>query len=90
MERYVVVSTFNDQRSTNSVCASLEGRGIPVMIEHVHVRGGNLLGVAFRLLVPLESSQAALEVLAGMGITRWNDSITSELPDDQSQRTPVM
>jgi hypothetical protein len=77
MERYVVISTFNDQRITNTVCAGLESRGIPVMIEHVHVRGGSLLGVAFRLLVPLESSQAALKILAGLGITQWNENVVS-------------
>jgi hypothetical protein len=70
MERYVVISTFNDQRTTNAVCAGLESQGVSVMIEHVHVRGGPLLGVAFRLLVPLESSQAALKILAGLGITQ--------------------
>jgi hypothetical protein len=75
MERYVVISTFNDQRTTNTVCAGLESRGIPVMIEHVHVRGGSLLGVAFRVLVPLESSQAALKILAGLGITQWSENV---------------
>jgi hypothetical protein len=78
MERYVVISTFNDQRTTNSVCAGLEGHGIPVMIEHVHVRGGSLVGVAFRVLVPLESSQAALKILAGLGITQWNENLNSD------------
>jgi hypothetical protein len=78
MERYVVISTFNDQRTTNTVCAALESREIPVMIEHVHVRGGSLLGVAFRVLVPLESSQAALKILAGLGITQWSEGTSAD------------
>lgn len=79
MERYVVISTFNDQRTTNTVCAGLESHGIPVMIEHVHVRGGSLLAVVFRILVPLESSQAALKILAGLGVTQWDESLGSDL-----------
>ena len=70
MESFVAISTFNDQRITNVVCACLESRDLPVMIEHVHGLSSSPNGTAFRILVPAQSSQLAMEILAGLGATR--------------------
>jgi hypothetical protein len=78
MERFVVVTTVGEQRIANTACAALESGGIPVMIEHVHVRGGALHGVAYRVLVPMQYSQTALKVLGGIGVTHQEENLGYE------------
>ena len=80
--RYVVVTTFGEQRTANTACAALEGVGIPVMLEHIHIREGTLHGVAYRLLVPLHFSQTALTALAGLGISN-SDTANSDTVGSQ-------
>jgi hypothetical protein len=87
MDHFVTISTFNDQRITNLVCACLESRDLPVMIEHVHGPRDTLYGAAFRILVPAQSSQLAMEILAGLGSTRLGASATGDISSEIENAT---
>ena len=77
-QSYVVVTTFGEARAANGACAALEAIGIPVMIEHVHVREAKLHGIAYRVLVPVHFSQTALTVLSGLGVANQDDAVFSD------------
>lgn len=37
MERYIALEVFEETHQANLVCARLESRGVPVMVEHIKI-----------------------------------------------------
>lgn len=66
MDRYVAITTINDHCLANDICAALEGKNIPVLVEHIQLSDEDYEAGGFRVFVPQHFSQASLEVLSGL------------------------
>lgn len=82
-ERYVLVTTLVDQRHANLACSTLESNGVQIMVEHIRLQAGSVIGTAFRILTPLSSVQSALRILARLGLTRQENDL------DENESLPV-
>ena len=63
MDNYLVLTTTTEQPLANRACEALEDAGIPLMLEHIHVKSGNKRAPGYRLLVPSSFSQRAQKLI---------------------------
>ena len=63
MDQYLPISILSTRSEANDACAVLEEFGIPIMLQYVEVEEAQEKLCAYRLLVPLEFTQASLTLL---------------------------
>lgn len=87
MERFLEVTTTTRQIVANETCEALENAGIPVVLEHVNVVDGGEHTTGYRLFVPSQHSQAAIQIVNG-AVSRWQTEQVDALPAAHEIATP--
>ena len=64
MEKFLVLTTTTEQNFAAQTSETLENAGIPVMIEHVEILDGKDLAHGYRVMVPSQHSQSAMQLMA--------------------------
>ena len=64
MQKYQILTTISEQPSATRASDLLEGAGIPIVVEHVDLGGGEYPIRGFRVLVPAEFSRSAQRLIA--------------------------
>ncbi len=62
-ERYVSITVFSDPVAADQACSVLEEAGLPVLIQHLEVEGGELKASGYRVLAPANYAQTAMKLL---------------------------
>lgn len=61
MEKFITILSLSSQASVDIACDTLEGAGIPVMIEHIQAEDQ-----IFKILVPARYQQRATALTVGL------------------------
>lgn len=64
MSNFLVLATFSNRQIANRTCEILEDAGIPILLEHVEYVDCDEREFGYRLLVPSDSTQNAMEYIA--------------------------
>ena len=63
MERFMVLTTTTEQPFVTRATELLEEAGIPVMIEHVEIMDSKNRALGYRVLVPRQYTQYAMQLV---------------------------
>ncbi len=69
MDQYLPISILSTRAEASDACGLLEDAGIPIMLQYLEVEEDGEKVCAYRLLVPMEFTQASIAILGGVSET---------------------